>query len=274
MPSRPIFDYKGIFVPIVSPFDEDINLDLPSLERLIEHIIGTVDGFVINGKTQEFTHLQDSQRKDILTRAAGQIGRKKPIVANVTYPWAYPAAMQMVLEAVKHEIDLAAEAGADAVMVCPFYSKPVSTSRLFDFVGALAEHSPLPLFLYNNPELHHKRVAEPGLLGKLRLPKAQLDRFREPYNIPASVVGALSSHRNVLGIKDSSGDLAYFFRLMEYATDTFRVFQGSEKHIAKSHADAREPHGIVPSLANVAPGLVRYLYEDPTGFKQYLLNLG
>ena len=269
---------KGIFVPLVTPVDTIGHLDESSLENLVNPVKGDVDGIVANGATAEFSELSREKRKVNLAWIVHYADGVVPVVANVTDN-VRSGEYSKLIEMTKANIDDAATFGASAVMVCPYYYNKITSANIVEFTEAMADYAQekgLPLILYNNPGLHHKRVFK-GNTG-LHTP----DNFdcehlvnNKPYSIPSPIVDTLSRHKNIVGIKDSSGNLKYFKELLQSQKDKFNVFQGSEKNIFDSYRGDIKPSGIVPSMANVAPGFVREVYDHiSVGNQERMDNAG
>jgi 4-hydroxy-tetrahydrodipicolinate synthase len=173
--------FHGIIPPLVTPLSDRDALDEYALQRLIEHVIaGGVRGVFILGTTGEGPSLSYRLRREMITQTCEITAERVPVFVGVT-DTAFAESIDLSL--------IAADAGADAVVVAPPYYLPTSQAELAGYVERLAAELPLPMFLYNMP----------------RLTKVWFD---------VETVRRLASLTNILGVKDSSGDLDYFTRLV------------------------------------------------------------
>lgn len=222
------FPVKGILVPLATPLSARDRLDVPGLERLLEHVIdGGVHGVFLLGTTGEAPSLTDRLKRELVERSVSIIERRVPLLVGVT-----DTSLVDSLELA----EFAAGIGADAVVAAPAPYFPINQSDLARSMESLADESPLPLFLYNMPS-HSKVVFE------------------------AETVRALAGHPNVAGIKDSSGDMLAFNQFLQVGEERtgFAVLMGPEELLAESVLMGG--HGGVCGGANLHPRLYVELYE-------------
>jgi 4-hydroxy-tetrahydrodipicolinate synthase len=132
---------------------------------------------------------------------------------------------------------MAEDCGADAaVLITPFYIAPTG-EELYEHFAAIAKATSLPLFPYNNP----------GRTG---------------VNLGADVIARLSSIDNVVGVKDSSGNMALTRQYIEGTPPAFAVCQGRDDIFFPSFVIGC--CAAVAATANVAPDLVSEIYESFT----------
>jgi 2-dehydro-3-deoxy-D-pentonate aldolase len=143
--------------------------------------------------------------------------------------------------------DLAFEAGADAVVLAPPFYYHVEQDELSDYFLEVADSIQLPLYLYNMPS-------------------------RTNINIEVNTVADVAKHPNILGIKDSSGDLMYIQSLIYsfQGQSDFSVFVGPEEIMAQSVLHGAS--GGVNGGANLYPGLFVELYEAARNSNIALVN--
>jgi 4-hydroxy-tetrahydrodipicolinate synthase len=158
---------------------------------------------------------------------AGQVRGRVPVLVGIT-DTAFVEAVALARDA--------ASVGADAVVLAPPYYMPEGQPELREYLGHLLPELPLPLFLYNMPPL-----------------------TKVPYELE-TVRWALDQP-GIVGIKDSSGDMAYFNRLCGLARghSEWSVLMGPEDLLAPSILAGG--HGGVPGGANVFPRLYVALFE-------------
>ena len=218
---------KGIIPPMITPLTENGELDLKGLEKLIEHLIsGGVHGIFILGTNGEGPSLTYALRKELISNACKFVDQRVPVLVGVT-----DTSFEGSVEIARHS----KKAGADAVVVAPPYYFPVSQSEMMVYLENLIPELPLPVMMYNMPS--HT---------KLHL---SLETVRK-----AKELGAI-------GIKDSSGDMAYFYSLIEEFKDSpeFSIITGTELFIPESIIHGG--NGAVAGGANFFPRLYVDLYE-------------
>jgi dihydrodipicolinate synthase/N-acetylneuraminate lyase len=227
-PTLPRPRWRGIFPPMVTPLCDRDTLDVAGLERLVEHILaGGVHGLFILGTTGEAPSLSYRLRRELIERVGRQVGARVPVLVGIT-----DTAFVETLALARH----AADHGAQALVLAPPYYFPAGQSELIEYVQRLTAELPLPLFLYNMPAMT-KVVFEPETIRRL------LDVER------------------IIGVKDSSGDLAYFDQLLSLARERpdWTVLIGPEHLLVD--AVRRGGHGGVNGGANLHPRLFVTLYE-------------
>jgi len=173
---------RGIVPPLVTPLTDRDALDLPGLHRLIEHVLdGGVNGIFILGTTGEAPSLSYRLRRELIHQVCERVAGRVPVLVGIT-DTSFVESVSLA--------EVAAHCGADAVVLSTPYYFPAGQTELTAYVQHLCERLPLPLVLYNMPSLT-KVWFEIETLGKLA-------------SIP-----------QIIGVKDSSGDLGYFARLVE-----------------------------------------------------------
>jgi 4-hydroxy-tetrahydrodipicolinate synthase len=219
---------RGIIVPLVTPLLGRDEIDVPGLERVVDHTLyGGVHGYFLLGTTGEATALCGRLRREAVTRVCRRVAGRVPILVNVSDT--------SVVESLRLADD-AMRAGADAIVVTTPYYLPLEAKELTGYVRAISRDSALPVFLYNMPELTKMWFT-------------------------TDVLSQLLDLENVVGLKDSSGDSDYFqatLKLMSHRPD-WSLLLGSESMMAD--AVRQGAHGSVAGGANVWPQLLVSLYE-------------
>ncbi len=219
---------RGIVPPMITPLAERDALDVPGLERLVEHIVaGGPAGLFVLGTSGEGPSLSYRLRHELIDRVAEQLEGRVPLLVGAT-----DTALVETVEVA----DYAADAGAQAVVVAPPPYYRVGQGELVAYVEHLAAELPLPFFLYNMPGCT-KLALEP-------------DSVRRLLDLP-----------NLLGLKDSSGDMVYFHRVQTIAAERpdFSLLVGPEELLAE--AVLLGAHGGVSGGANLCPQLYVDLYR-------------
>ena len=188
----------GTFFPVTTPFDPvtadvDVVAFRSNLRRWFEH---PASGVLIAGSTGESVFLEDGERRALI-EAARDVTPDGTVVIAGTGAEGTRQTIRLTREA--------ADAGADVVLVSPpaYYKGAMSPDVLARHYKAVADASPVPVLVYQVP---------------LRM--STLD-------LPTGLIGELSRHPNIVGIKDSRGKLDLVGELVEATADDFRVLVGS-----------------------------------------------
>jgi len=213
---------------MVTPLSGRDALDHAGLERLIEHMIdGGIHGLFILGTTGEGPSLSYRLRCELIERTCAQVAGRIPVLVAVT-----DTAFVESVNLAGH----AADSGATAAVFSAPYYFPAGQPELLEYVIHLVEQMPLPVFLYNMPSLTKTTFG--------------LEMLAEAIQIP-----------QIVGLKDSSGDLTYFRAAIAIAQQRpdFSILIGPEEHL--STAMGYGGHGGVAGGANLRPELFVRLYE-------------
>ncbi len=220
--------FRGIIPPLVTPLRGPNELDEAGFCRLIDHVIsGGVHGIFVLGTTGEGPSLSIELQRTTVSVATQHAAGRVPVLVGVTHP-SYFESVSLAFHA--------AESGASGVVLAPPYYFPAGQDELLDYLSHIVPELPLPVMLYNMPAMT-KLVFEPGTV------KAALE------------------WQNCVGLKDSSGDIAYFRQVVAVAKTRpdFTVLIGPERLLVESLAAGG--HGGVHGGANVCPQLLVALYE-------------
>lgn len=223
--ARPL---RGVITAMVTPLHEDLRLDEPGLERLIEHLIGGgVHGIFILGTTGEAPQLPHSVRSAVIEKTCKLAGSRVPVIVGIT-DTSYQDALRMAVKSY--------ECGALAVVAAPPYYFQVSQADLLHYFKQLASDSPLPLLLYNAPHNTHLWIES------------------------ATVIEA-AGEANIAGLKDSGLNMGYFHAVTEGVKHLpdFTLLVGPDDLLAE--AVLMGAHGGMAGGSNVWPRLFVALYE-------------
>ena len=223
--------FYGVIPPMVTPLAEDGGLDVEGVSRLVEHILaGGVHGLFLLGTTGEATDLPYAVRRELVQRVCGQVGGRVPVLVGIT---------DTVIDESLRLAEYAADCGANALVAAPPYYFAAGQPELVDYYLNLADRLPLPLFLYNMP--------------------AQVK-----VSIDVQTVVELAKHPNIIGLKDSSGNIGYFNACRYAMRDRpdFRIFIGPEE--AMGEVVLMGAAGGVAGGANLFPRTFVDLYDAAT----------
>ena len=187
---------SGIFAPTVTSFDANEEIDLDGFAKNVRaHLADGLAGVVLCGSTGEAALLSDNEREALVGAAREVVTKDRWLIVGT--------GAESTRQAVAR-CRTAKEAGADAVLVvAPHYYTPLMTEdALRAHYWRVADESPLPMVLYNIPKYAHFALSE-------------------------SLVADLAQHKNVIGIKDSSGALEMLKGYLRAQSDSFAVITGS-----------------------------------------------
>jgi 4-hydroxy-tetrahydrodipicolinate synthase len=219
---------RGIVPPLVTPLLNNDTLDNDGLERLIEHVIpGGVHGIFILGTTGEFASLSYKVRNQLIERTCKIVNGRVPVLAGISDS-AFSESLNLARKA--------SDCGADAVVLTPPYYFASGQPELLEYLKRIMVNMPLPLFIYNMPA-HTKVVFE------------------------SETVKAAASIPGIIGMKDSSSDLAYFKEVQYALRDRkdFTFLAGPEEFMSEFVLTGG--HGGVNGGANMFPKLYVNLYN-------------
>lgn len=188
---------QGIFAPVPTAFDNDGEVAWERFGRNIERFGETpLDGILVLGSNGEAVSLREQEKIRLIETARERFPARKPVLAG-TGCESLHATLALCREA--------ARCGADAAVVInpSYYRNAVGKPEAMrDYFRQVADASPLPILIYNMPR-------------------------NTALNIPASVISDLSAHGNIVGIKDSGGDIAQIASVINDSEPEFAVFAGS-----------------------------------------------
>lgn len=203
------------------------DLDLPRLRWFLDHQIASgVHGVFVLGTNSEFYALDEREKQEVIATAVAHVNRRVPVYAGT--------GAETTREAVRLT-KMAEKEGADGVsVITPYFVMP-NQQEIYDHYRRIAESTSLPVILYNNP----------STCGGLK--------------IDVDTVARLAEIPNVLGVKDSSGDLQNTQEYVRVVPERFSVMMGRDTLIFP--ALMMGARGAVPATGNVAPKLLVEIYE-------------
>ena len=229
--------FKGTGVALVTPFLEDQQVDYPSLERLINHVIaGGVDYLVVLGTTGESATLTASEKAQLLKASVEYNKGRVPLMLGLG-----GNATQKLIEEIQ-QTDFYGVAGI--LSVSPYYNKPTQEGIIAHY-QALADASPVPLMLYNIPG-------------------------RTMSNLTAATTLALSHHPNIIGIKEASGNLEQCMQIAASMPKDFLLLSGDD--LLTKPMQSIGGSGVISVLANALPATFKTLNEGDVASSQQAAN--
>src|SRR5437660_12571635 len=219
---------RGIIPPVATPMQSNEDLDLPRLKWLLDRLITSgVHGVFVLGTNSEFYALDEREKQEVIATTVAHVHGRVPVFAGT--------GAETTREAVRLT-KVAEREGVTGVSVITPYFVSQSQQEIADHYRRIAETTALPVVLYNNP----------STCGGVK--------------IDVDTVARLAEIPNILGIKDSSGDLQNTNEYIRVVPDRFSVLQGRDTLIYQSLIFGAR--GAVPATANVAPRILVDIYES------------
>lgn len=218
--------FTGSMVAIATPMNEDGSVDYESLDKLVDfHLENQTDVIIPAGTTGESATLDHEEHCEVIRRVVERVKGRVPVVggtgANSTW------------EAISLT-RCAADAGVDAcLLVTPYYNKPTQEG-LYQHYKKIAEEVDIPQILYNVPG-------------------------RTACDMMPETVGRLSKIKNIVGIKEASGDMSRAPKIRELSGPDFMIVSGEDNQAMESILSGGQ--GVISVTANVAPRLMHEMCQ-------------
>ncbi len=236
-------EYKGVMVPMVTPFLANGDLDEKALRDLTHFLIDKgVDSLFPAGSTGEGWALSGAERRRVFEIVVKEAKGRVPVFGGTG-----AVSTREAIELTR----MAAETGCDgAILITPFYIVP-NMDELYEHFRAIAEATRFPIMPYNNPA-------------------------RAATSMTADVVVRMSKVPYIVGVKDSGGNLGLHMRFIHETKPGFAVWQGRDEMFYPSLELGSD--GIIAATGNVAPELAVRVYKtfvagDRAGSLQAQLQL-
>ena len=227
--------FKGAGVALVTPFHEDESVNYEALEELIEmQIAGHTDAIIVCGTTGEPSTMTEEERRAVIRFVVEKVNKRVPVIAGT--------GGNNTREAV--EMSKTAESlGADGLLVVtPYYNK-ATQEGLFLHYKAIADAVNIPIIMYNVP----------GRTGLNLLPETAVRIAREC--------------KNVVGIKEASGNIDQVANLAKLGRGVLDIYSGNDDEVVPIMSLGGI--GVISVLSNIAPKethdmVMEYLEGDRT----------
>jgi 4-hydroxy-tetrahydrodipicolinate synthase len=212
--------FKGTGVAIVTPFTKENNVDYKALGKIVNHIIkGGVEYVVVLGTTGESVTLSKEEKQSVVAHVIETTDNRVPVVLGLG-----GNNTQEILDSFKKSSDFH---HIDAILsVSPYYNKP-NQRGIYQHYKAISEASPVPVILYNVPG-------------------------RTSSNIAADTTLKLAEEfRNIIAIKEASGNLEQCMKIIKYRPKDFLVISGDDLLTLPIIASGGD--GVISVAANAFP---------------------
>lgn len=210
---------KGVGVALVTPFDEQKEINFAAFEKTVNHVIeGGVDYVVVLGTTGESATLNKQEKQDLIKACVEFTDKRVPVIAgfggNDT-------------KNIIHNIQHADLAGVDGILsVSPYYNKPTQEG-IYEHYKAIASNTDMPIILYNVPG-------------------------RTASNIRASTTLQLAhDFKNIIGVKEAGNDWMQIFWLAREKPENFFLISGNDDLIVPQISIGYD--GVISVIANALP---------------------
>lgn len=212
--------FKGAGVAIVTPFHEDGSVNYEAFEKQIERQIeGGTDAIIVCGTTGEASTLSNEEHLDVIRYCVEKVNKRIPVIAG-TGSNCTETAVYLSQEAEK--------IGADGLLiVTPYYNK-CTQKGLLEHFKIIAESVSLPIILYNIP----------GRTGGVLI-------------APETICTLCREVKNIVGVKDATGNISGVAKLMHMAAGDVDVYSGNDDQIVPILSLGGK--GVISVLSNIAP---------------------
>ena len=235
--------FKGAAVAIITPFQENREINYPKLAEIIDdQIAHHTDAIVICGTTGESSTLTHEEHLEAIRFTVEHVAGRVPVIAG-TGSNCTETAIYLSTEAEKY--------GADALLVVtPYYNKATQKGLIAHYT-AIAESVNLPIIMYNVPS-------------------------RTGCNIQPETAAYLAKNvKNIAGIKEASGNISQIAKLMQLAEGQIELYSGNDDQVVPIMALGGL--GVISVLSNVAPQqthdmVAKFLEGDVAGSREIQLK--
>ncbi len=209
--------FKGSGVALVTPFDEN-GVNFKVLGELVDfHLNNNTDAIIVCGTTGESTTMSYDEQLETIKFVVDKVNKKIPVIAGT--------GSNDTLKSVRLSQE-AEKLGVDGLLVItPYYNK-CSKKGMYLHFETIAKSVNIPIILYNVPS-------------------------RTNVNLTPEIVLSLSKIKNIVGIKEASGDLSQVAEIKRLVSDDFYIYSGNDDSIVPLLSVGG--HGVISVLANVCP---------------------
>ena len=209
---------KGSIVALITPFKNNGSVDYDQLKELIEfHIKNKTDGIVLLGTTAESPTLSHEEKTEIVKIGLEVVNKRVPVIVG--------SGTNDTGESILLSKEFSSMGADYLLVITPYYNK-TNDNGLVKHFNVIADNSCCPLILYNVP----------GRTGM---------------SISENVIKEVSKHKNIIGVKEASGDISYAAKVAKYLSKDFVMFSGNDDIIVPMMSLGAS--GVISVLANIAP---------------------
>ncbi|MDD6918390.1 MAG: 4-hydroxy-tetrahydrodipicolinate synthase [Peptoniphilaceae bacterium] len=220
--------FRGVATALATPFKKDLTIDYEAYDKLLAYQVeNKVDGLVVCGTTAEAATMDKKEKLDLINFTIEKVGGRLPIIVGT--------GSNNTKEAAEFSKEVSEIDGVDALLVVtPYYNK-ANREGLYKHFKTIAEESTKPIILYNVPS-------------------------RTGVNIAPDLVGELSKIKNIVGIKDATGDLHYTIKVKSLVDEDFAIYSGNDDLIVPLMSVGG--CGVISVLSNILPKETNEMVHD------------
>lgn len=210
--------FKGTGVAIVTPFNEDLSVNYDVFEKLINfNIENGTDAIIVCGTTGESATLTDEEHKDVIEFVVKTVNGRIPVIAGTgSNDTSY------AIELSQH----AEQMGVDGILVVtPYYNKATQKGLITHYTS-IADSVNIPMIIYNVPS-------------------------RTGCNVEPETVKILSKHKNIVGIKEASGNISQVGKVAALCGNDIDIYSGNDDQILPILSLGGK--GVISVMSNVLP---------------------
>jgi 4-hydroxy-tetrahydrodipicolinate synthase len=210
--------FKGSGVALVTPFDEQDKVNYEIFKDIIDmHLSNQTDALIICGTTGEAATLTEEEKIQLINFTVSYVSKKIPVIVGV--------GTNSTSTTIKLS-NIAQNLNANGLLiVTPYYNK-TTQKGLIEHYKIIANNTNLPIILYNVPS-------------------------RTGLNMLPATVKELSYIKNIIGIKEASGDISQVMHIKSICNDDFSIYSGNDDQILPMLALGA--HGVISTCANIIP---------------------
>lgn len=213
---------QGSIVALVTPMLRDNSVDFNALDGLVmRHLEAKTDAFVVLGTTGEAATLTSSEKEQVVRRIVSKVNGASTV-------WVGTGTLSTA-ETIENSRQAESWGADGCLVVVPPYIKPVQAGLLAHFT-AVADAVSIPIMLYNVPG-------------------------RTVAGLEIQTISELVEHDNIVAIKEASGDLGFFSKVLEVCADKAAVLTGNDPEVYDVMLKGAQ--GVVSVAANVVPSIMK-----------------
>lgn len=216
--------FEGSGVAIVTPFTNDNKINYDELKKLIDfQIRNNTDAIVVCGTTGESATLSNSERRELIKFTVEYVNHRVPVIAGTG-----SNNTQYAIELTKYAESVNVDG---ALVVTPYYNKTTQKGLICHYTS-IANSVSIPIIMYNVPS-------------------------RTGLNIEPNTAFELSNVKNIVAIKEASGNISQVLKIKELCQDNLQIYSGNDDQIVPILACGGI--GVISVLANAKPNITHYI---------------
>ena len=219
--------FKGVGTALITPFKSDLSVDLHSLKKIVQNQLkNKIDALIVLGTTGESPVVNYDERRKLISAVAEEASGKVPVIVGTG-----SNDTKKVIENNKQAEDLKADG---ILIVNPYYNKGTQES-LFEHYKFISEKTKLPIILYNVPSRTGMNI------------------------LPETVIKIHNECKNVVAVKEASGDISQIAKLISLKPDSLSVLSGNDDQTLAIMALGGD--GVISVFSNPYPAEMKQVVD-------------